>query len=461
MRRLIRWPLYAAAFIVPPTLFAAVRLRQLAAPPAMPTVHASRQDAASPAFDPARPTVVVLLGADETEITDALGPYEIFARAGRFNVYAVAPERRPVLLSGGLAVLPHLSLGELDARLGGRAPALVVVPQIPRITTTANRPLLGWMRRQAAAGSTMFSWCTGARVLAAAGLLDGRTATAHWGDLARLEREYPRVRWARGVRWIDHGSVVTSAGITSGIDASLRVLGRMAGDSAARRVARELRYPNYRFAIDPAVEQYAVRPADAVLLANAAFRVARPQVGVALYEGVGELEIGTLYDAHASSRAADVRAVAAAPGVVRSRHGLPLLPALTPATTAGDGGTAELRRLDRLVVLGRDGRSRGAGVVAAVAAAAPALRPTYLQADDAERFAYEPVLEDLARTADAPTARFAMKRLEYRSESVRLRGSAVPWGVVALPLGLGVAGLLAARALGRGAARGLAFPRER
>ncbi|HEY1175266.1 MAG TPA: DJ-1/PfpI family protein, partial [Phytomonospora sp.] len=248
MRRLSRWTLYAAAFIVPPALFGALRLRELATVPPVPSL-AAPASVARPAYDPAKPTVVILLGADVTEITDALGPYEIFARAGTFNVYAVAPERRPTLLSGGLGVLPHFSLAEIDALLGGRPPALVVVPQIPFVTSPENRPLLGWMRRQAAAGATMFSWCTGAHVLAEAGLLDGLTATAHWGDLAAMERDYPRVGWVRGVRWVDHGKIVTSAGITSGIDASLRVLGRMAGDTLARRVARELRYPNYRFAV--------------------------------------------------------------------------------------------------------------------------------------------------------------------------------------------------------------------
>lgn len=170
-------------------------------PGSLPRLPAGTPLPAAPRHDPEKPTVAVLLGADLTEITDALGPYEMFARAGVFNVYAVAPERQPTLLSGGLPILPHLSLSELDGRLEGRPPAIVVVPMIPNIASNQNRPLVQWMQRQAARGALMHSWCTGAMALAEAGLLDGLTATAHWGDLARLEKRYPRVKWVRGVHW--------------------------------------------------------------------------------------------------------------------------------------------------------------------------------------------------------------------------------------------------------------------
>jgi putative intracellular protease/amidase len=455
MSALTRLFVYAAAFVIPPVVGAALGFRALRdreRPALLPPLEARAVALAPrPAHDSARPTVVVLLGADVTEITDALGPYEMFARAGRFNVYMVAPERRPALLSGGLAILPQMSLAETDALLGGRPPAIVVVPQIPNITTRAeNRPLLGWMRRQAAAGSTMFSWCTGARVLAAAGLLDGRTATAHWGDLPRLEREFPRVRWTRGVRWIDHGAIVTSAGITSGVDATLRVLRRVAGDSVARRVAREIRYPNYQYAIEPAVEQYTIGPADAVFVANAAYRVARPRVGLAIYDGVGELDVSNVYDTHAAAMAADVETVAERDGLVVTAHGLTLLPSLA---LSGDRGAARAGRLDRLLVSGTDARQRAASLVATAAAAAPALGAEYLHADQPTRFGLEPVLEDLARTADAPTARFAQRRMEYRSAAVRLEGSGVAWRPLGVALALGLLGVGAALAASRLATR--------
>jgi hypothetical protein len=112
-----------------------------------------------------------------------------------------------------------------------------------------------------------------------------------------------------------------------------------------------------------------------------------------------------------------------------------------------DPDAAAIRGLDRFVVPGRNGRAGGAAVLRAVATVAPAVEPTYLRAEAPERFGLEPVLEDLARTADQPTARFALRRLEYRSDTVRLEGERGPLGILPLPLALGAIGVLLARAV--------------
>jgi transcriptional regulator GlxA family with amidase domain len=438
MSKTLRSIAYVAAFVLPPLVLGAVRGKQYLSrydrlPIAAPLPGESIP--AAPAHDPSKPTVAVLLGADVTEITDALGPYEIFSRAHRYNVYMVAPERRPSLLTGGLRILPHLSLNELDARLGGHAAAVVVVPNIPNIKRAENQPLLGWMRSQAATGALMHSWCTGAMALAESGLLDGRRATAHWGDIRALEHAYPKVTWVRGVRWVEDEGLVASAGINSGIDASLRVLVRRDGDSVARRVAAELRYPNFRYAEDPAVTQLEIRPSDAVLFVNAAFRSARSRLGVALYEGVGELAISNVYDAYAATAAAEVYAVATDRGVVRTRFGATLLPSL--ATTQD---SAAIRGLDRMVVTG-EAQAAPRAVASAVTTLAPGLPATWIDSGTA-RYPLESVLEDLARTADLPSARFAERRLEYRSDNVELRGSVIPWNTLPVPLGAALLGAL-------------------
>ena len=446
MSTILRSAVYVAAFTLPPLAIGAVRGKAyLSRYDERLTIAAPLPPASlppSPVHDPSKPTVAVLLGADVTEITDALGPYEIFSRAGRYNVYMVAPERRPSLLTGGLRILPHLSLAQLDDRLAGKPAAVVVVPNIPNIKRAENRPLLGWIRRQAAAGALLHSWCVGARVLAESGVLDGRRVTTHWGDIDALERAYPRVTWVRGVRWVEDEGLVASAGINSGIDAALRVLARRDGDSVARRVAAELRYPNYRYAVDPAAEQFEIRPADAVLFANAAFRTGRKQIGVALYDGVGELAISNVYDAHAASAVAQVHAVGATPGFVTTRFGATLLPSLV-----GTRDEATIRRLDRLVVTGEDGAAPN--VTTSLSRLAPELSVVWLDTDTG-RYPLETVLEDLARSADVPSARFAEKRLEYRSPSVTLRGNAIPWDALALPFVIGVVGAAAAwLAMGR------------
>jgi transcriptional regulator GlxA family with amidase domain len=442
MSRARRYFVSIAASLALPILVGAAGLRELITRERPGLPPAIQVPAARPALDPHRPTVVVLLGADLTEITDTLGPYEMFARVGTFNVVTAAPTRTPTLLTGGLRVVPHYSFAELDEHLGNRAAQVVVVPNIPNIAAPYNAPVVAWLQRQAARGALVHSWCTGAMTLAHAGLLDGLTATAHWGDLSRLEKAYPRVRWIRGVRWIDHGAIVMSAGLTSGIDASLHVIARLTDEETARRIARELRYPNYHFAIDPTVEPYAFRPADAIHLVNAAFRTGRDRIGVALYPGMSELDLSNVYDTHAFTTVADLEGIALDAGAVVTAHGLTLLPSRTADEVAR-------LALDRLVVTGVEARVLAAPLLERLAAVSPALERTYLHADAPARFGLEPVLEDLARTADVATARFALRRLEYRSDSIRLEGSAVPWRTLAFPFLLGAIGLAIATILGR------------
>jgi AraC family transcriptional regulator, transcriptional activator FtrA len=434
---------HAAAFLSLPglaLLFGLRTLEQRDHPSLLPPFDSTKAAFASrPVIDRSKATVVVLLGADLTEITDALGPYEMFARAGKYNVITAAPQRQPTRLTGGLRILPHYSLAEVDSILG-EAERIVVIPNLPNATALINRPVIDWLRQQAAAGALLHSWCKGAMALAETGLLDGRTATAHWGDLAELEKRYPRVTWLRGVRWVDHGQYVMSAGITSGIDASLRVLRRTAGDSVARRVAAEIRYPNYHFAIDPTVEQYQLRPADLVLLANASFRFNRPRAGVALYDGIGELDLSNVYDAHVHLRTVDVETIALHQNAIKTLHGLTVFASATPD---------RLGHLNRLIVQGTNARIGADALVRAITRAAPQLRPEYLHADQPTRFGLELAIEDLARTADVATARFALKRMEYRSADIRFDGPALPWGALGSAVLLGVLGTAGALAFGR------------
>jgi putative intracellular protease/amidase len=310
-------------------------------------------------------------------------PYEVFATSDAFNVYAVAPERELTTLTGGLDVLPQLSLAEFDAEVGN--PDVIVVPHIPNIEYPENQRLLGWLKRHADGRTVLLSICTGAGELAAAGLLDGREATTHWGDIDRLEKTYPEVRWVRGVRYVDDGDIVSSAGLTSGIDASLHVLARFEGLEAARRVARELNYPNFRFVTSPAVEQYTVRAADAIYLLNAAYRWNRAEAGVLLRDGVGELELASIFDSYGASATTKLVTATLDGRAVRSEHGLQLIPR----------SATENLKTDRLLVPGREDAN--------VSGRTPATwiggeGVTYLHVD-ATRFAFDAPLEDLATAA--------------------------------------------------------------
>src|SRR3954469_10863252 len=157
-----------------------------------------------------RLAVAVVLGASGSVITDALGPYEVFARSPGFFVYTVSA-RPAAMLSGGLAVVPDYSLGDVDA---GTAPEpdVVVIPAVVSPAGRKERPLREWLARRAGRGAQLLGVCAGARLLAAAGLLDGHRATTHWSKLRGLQRSRPQVDWVRGQRYIQDGTITTTAG---------------------------------------------------------------------------------------------------------------------------------------------------------------------------------------------------------------------------------------------------------
>ena len=137
-----------------------------AAPPAAP--------------DPQKPTAVVVMSNEGANAADVLAPSEVLAATGAFNLYTAAPDQRPVPLTGGLDLVPDLTLAELDRRLPD-GPDVVVVPELPDAGEQTSAPLEQWLAAHRTTGDTLLvGVCTGAEVLASAGLLDGRPVTTHW-----------------------------------------------------------------------------------------------------------------------------------------------------------------------------------------------------------------------------------------------------------------------------------------
>ncbi len=430
MRLIVRSCLYLAAFIVPIMLTGGVgMLTSMRA--AMPLPADDRGALINPPPAPrhaaTKPTVVVVLGNAWSEVTDVLGPYAIFAESGLYNVYTVAETRTlHRLLPGGLDLVPHLSFAELDARLG-RSPDIVVVPAMTSIDAAENQPVLDWIRQQAQGDTLLFSWCAGAEVLAAAGLLDGKAATTHWGDIGWLARAYPAVQWQHGVRYVDAGTVLTSAGLTAGFDATLHVLAQRHGQDVAEQVARALHYPSLDFVTAPTVEQYQIALPDSIYLLNSAFYWAKRDAGVWLYDGVGDLELAAVFDVYPFSGTTRTVTVADAQRLVTSQYGLQLVPRWDVST---------LPPVDRLLVPGGASAAHTHASLTAVAErlAAPL---THVHDPARPRFAFEAPLEDLAREHNVPTAAFAAKRLEYRAPSLQLDGPGWPVLLTLQPVFIG------------------------
>ena len=322
----LRSVVYILAFILPIVALAAIGFRStvgLASKPAHWAVVPKADGAAlvTKSYDPTKPTVAIVLGNDQTEITDFLIPYELFSASEAYNVYAVAPERKLTTLSGGLEVMPDFSYAELDALLG-KSPDVVMIPAFPKVTSSDNQPVLTWIKQQSEKGSFIFSICVGAEVFAATGLLDGRTATTHWQDIARIEQLYPAVNWVRGVRYVDGDTYMTSAGITSGIDAVLHYIARHNGEDVAKAVSQKIHYPSFAYVNNPQVEQYppvSVTPLD---LMNILFHWDHPTDGVLLYDGVDELELASIFDTYAATYSTKLQSVSETRGWITTRYGL-------------------------------------------------------------------------------------------------------------------------------------------
>ncbi|MFD4502903.1 DJ-1/PfpI family protein [Streptomyces sp. NPDC058457] len=172
---------------------------------------------------------------DRFTALDAVGPYETLGRLPDSEVVFVAERTGPVRTdSGNLALTADRTLAEVPH------PDVVVVPggpgQSPQMT---NQVLLDWIRTADATSTWTTSVCTGSLLLAAAGLLEGRRATSHWLALDEL-RKYGAE--PTGERVVTDGKYVTAAGVSSGIDMGLALLGRIAGDAVAQTVQLGIEY---------------------------------------------------------------------------------------------------------------------------------------------------------------------------------------------------------------------------
>ncbi|MFJ7213996.1 DJ-1/PfpI family protein [Amycolatopsis sp. NPDC098790] len=372
--------------------------------------------AAPPAHDPAKPTAVVVVGDRGAVVSDTLAPYEILAATGRFNVYTVAPKREPKPLTGGLDLVPDLSFADLATRLGPKAPDLVVVPALPDVGEPSTEPVKQWLRVQAANGAKLLSVCNGGGVLASAGLLDGRPATAHWLKLDAFSGDYPAVHWVRGQRFVDDGDVVTTAGILSGVDGTLHWVERLAGREVAADAAKAIGWSRYGTTVP--VHAPESMP-DAAAIVNAAFRWDPDDIGVLLANGVGEIELASVFDTEGQSLSSRTLAVSTDGAPIRSRHGLTFVPRATLADAD----------LDRLIV---PGATRGV-------TGGP--EPEYVH--DRPGFAYDTAVSALSRRTDVATARWTAKVLELPTDGAGFEGRAWPWWPTALPVALVLLGAAA------------------
>jgi transcriptional regulator GlxA family with amidase domain len=189
---------------------------------------------------PARRVVVVAF--PDVQALDITGPTEVFSLADRaredsvYELELVARDGAAILTSSGLELIPKRSL----AACRGAIDTLVVAGGLGVRDAARDEQLISWLRLAARRSRRVSSVCTGAFLLARAGLLDGRRATTHWAACEALRRRYPAIDVRPDPIFVRDGNVYTSAGVTAGIDLALALVEEDLGRRAALDIARSL-----------------------------------------------------------------------------------------------------------------------------------------------------------------------------------------------------------------------------
>ena len=173
---------------------------------------------------------------DGVEVLDFAGPMEVFSYSG-FDVFTVSKTKKPILSQGILKVIPDYDIND--------APEADILAFFGGNSNTASNDeqVIAWVKNQKP--DYYFSVCTGAFILGKAGLLDNLTATTFHSSIDALRKEVPKAKILSDVRFVDNGNVITTAGISAGIDGALHLVSKLKGEEIAKSTAFYMEYDKW------------------------------------------------------------------------------------------------------------------------------------------------------------------------------------------------------------------------
>lgn len=207
--------------------------------PALPTAAVIRDQPLTlglPKAGRTRPLVVVLADNAGTETTDFVIPYGVLKESGAADVLTVSTGSGTVQLMMALKIRADETTAQFDAA----EPAGADIVVVPAMMNNADPKLIAWVKAQYVKGATLLSICEGARILAGAGLLEGKSATTHWAALDDLASAYPGTHWVRDRRYVQDGRIISTTGVSASIPATLALVEAIAGHATAAATARRL-----------------------------------------------------------------------------------------------------------------------------------------------------------------------------------------------------------------------------
>lgn len=289
-----------------------------------PPIAQAETDATIAALKPPkrkRPLVAIIGINDATETTDYLMPYGILRRADVADVVSLATEPGPVTLYPALKVEADATIANFDAQHPDGADYVIV----PAMSRDDDPAVLQWLKSQAAKGAIVIGVCVGAKVVGAAGLLDGRRATTHWYSLKELRERTPSIRYVANRRFVVDQRVATTTGITASMPMSLTLIEAIAGRDKAEAVARDLGLMDWdaRHASDAFKF---TRPFALTVIGNTLAFWNRDQLGIQLAPGVDEVSLALVADAWSRTYRSHAVTFAGAAGALKTRNGIRILP---------------------------------------------------------------------------------------------------------------------------------------
>ncbi|MEZ0171242.1 DJ-1/PfpI family protein [Microvirga sp. TS319] len=239
-----------------------------------------------------RPLIAVIGINDATETTDYLMPTGILRRADVAHVVALATKAGPVTLFPVLTVEPDATVADFDARYPDGADYVVV----PAMSRDDDPMALRWIRNQAAKGAIVIGVCAGAKVVAEAGLLDGKRATTHWYYLDEMRDRHPTIRYVPDRRLVVDDGVITTTGISASMPMALTLIEAIAGRHKAEAVARDLGLTHWDARHD-SDEFTFTRPFALTAIGNSLAFWKRETFGMELEPGIDEVALALVADA--------------------------------------------------------------------------------------------------------------------------------------------------------------------
>jgi len=180
---------------------------------------------------------------DNAEVLDFSGPFEVFSVASRFlsdaekfNVFFVSENQKTVKARGNYNINAHYTFNDVP-----NIDVLIIVGGVH--TEEVKKPnVIQWIQEQSKKANVVASVCTGAFLLAEAKVLSTHTVTTHWEDISDLRKNYPTLTVVENVRWVDEGNIITSAGISAGIDMSLHLVSKIKNIKLANQTAKQMQF---------------------------------------------------------------------------------------------------------------------------------------------------------------------------------------------------------------------------